>query len=134
MFWMVALLITHSAIDFISFELDLTKNWVEEISLGISENKAPMGEGCILDCILPTRYKLPCRCWLYLCITLDVPLPISLIHPRWFFDGPAKVAPAWIMSFNLDTTLEDMKEKAQYSTQEVQLEYDTDDSLGNREI
>lgn len=46
MFRMVALLITHSAIDLISFELDLAKKWVEEISLGISENKAPMGEGC----------------------------------------------------------------------------------------
>lgn len=81
MFRMVALLITHSAIDLISFELDLAKKWVEEISLGISENKAPMGEGCTLECKLPTRYGLPCRFWLYLCITLDVPLPISLIHP-----------------------------------------------------
>lgn len=85
MFRMVALLITHSAIELTSFELDLAKKGEEEISLGISENKAPMGEGYTLECKLTTRYGLPCRCWLYLCIALDVPLPISLIHPLPIF-------------------------------------------------
>lgn len=33
---------------------------------------------------------------------LDIPIPILLIHLRWFFDEPAKVVLSWIMTFDLD--------------------------------
>lgn len=50
-----------------------------------------MGEGCALDCELPNQYGRLCKCWLFTCMRLDIPVPILLLHTRWFFDGPAKV-------------------------------------------
>ena len=90
-------LVTHATIDLISPELDLAKKWAEKVNLGYDKHELPRGEGCIKDCDLPLRYGLPCQCWLFSCVQLDIPIPLSLIRPRWFFDGPAKVAPKWMI-------------------------------------
>lgn len=44
---------------------------------------------------------------------LDIPIPILLIHPRWFFDRSAKVTPPWIMTFDLDLDYHRIMEKFQ---------------------
>ena len=72
-------------------------------ALEIEEGKVsrPIRTECVLDCSLPLQYGLPCKCWLYQCIAEDVHIPISLIHPRWLFDGPEYVS-QWRMTFNLE--------------------------------
>lgn len=78
-------LVTHTIIDLIFPELDLAKKWAEKVNLGFDEYEVPQGEECIERCDLPLRYGLPCQCWLFSCVQLDIPIPLSLIHPRWFF-------------------------------------------------
>jgi hypothetical protein len=46
-------------------------------------------EGCTFGCELPTRFCLPCKHWMYNSVVEEVPLPLSLFHPRWHFDGLA---------------------------------------------
>lgn len=66
--------------------------------------------------------------------------PSSLICFLHFFlhrrhsDGPAKVAPAWIMTFDLDTTFEGMKDRAQQSTQELLLGYGIGNTSEKQEV
>ena len=90
--------ITHEAINI------LIREWNSTMQLALKvkseELDAPEGEKCLMDCILPMQYRLPCKCWLYRCVELSVPIPISLIHPRWLLDGPDYVG-AWQMSFDL---------------------------------
>ena len=86
--------ITHHAIGLVSRELDAAKSLAERI-LSI----VPDGGSCVFDCELHLRYGLPCKCWLYSIID-SVPIPVSLIHPRWFFDSPP-YAVSWQMTFDL---------------------------------
>jgi hypothetical protein len=44
-------------------------------------------EGCTFGYKLPTRFCLPCKHWMYNSVIEEVPLPLSLFHPRWHFDG-----------------------------------------------
>lgn len=46
---------------------------------------------CIHDCELPTRYGLPCMCFMVKAYYEKIPLPLSLVHPRWLIDGPIGV-------------------------------------------
>ena len=101
MFAVVGSLVTHETILLISFELNEAKRWVENVTDVISSPDPPPGEGCIFDCEAPIRYGLPCKCWLFPCVQLNIPILISLIHPCWFFDGPSKVV-SWNMSFDLE--------------------------------
>jgi hypothetical protein len=57
-------------------------------------------EGCTFGCELPIRFCLPCRHWMYNSVVEDVPLPLSLFHPRWHFDGPAVLKNRWVMSWD----------------------------------
>ena len=43
---------------------------------------------CPLECELPLQWGLLCRQWIYLAFIDKSSIPLSLIHPRWFFDGP----------------------------------------------
>ena len=107
-------LITHEAIDLISRELDAAKILAEEYNQQISLEGTPSiepTEGCMYDCELPFRYGLPCKCWLYRCVVDVIPIPISFIHPRWFFDGPPFVI-SWRMSFDPALSFTEMLRKA----------------------
>ena len=115
-------LVTYATIDLISPEFDLAKKWAEKTNLGYDEHELPQGEGCIKDYDLPLRYGLPCQYWLFLCVQLDIPIPLSLIHPRWFLDGPAKVAPKWKMTFDLNLTFEIMLKTAEGAAMNEELE------------
>ena len=88
--------ITHSAIAMISRELNSAKinaeKFNQQIFFGVEPGNTAIiessGDCCISECELPMRFGLPCKCWLYQCVIDQVPIPISLIHPRWFYKGP----------------------------------------------
>lgn len=87
--------IKHNAINLISRELDtaklLAEKFNQQVSFGIAPNETlivePVGKCCFCECELPMRFQLPCQCWLYQCVVDSIPIPLSLIHPRWFYDG-----------------------------------------------
>lgn len=100
-------LITHQAIDLMSRELDAAKKIADEIFYGIESIVEPAGESCVYDCDMPLQYGLPCKCWLYTCVIGFTPIPVSLVHPRWFFDGPSFVT-SWHMTLDYQLSFKDM--------------------------
>jgi hypothetical protein len=61
--------------------------------------------GCLAACELPIRYGLPCRHWMSKAVECGYALPLSLIHPRWWLEGPAIVPDSWVMGY-YDTHLQ----------------------------
>ncbi len=61
--------------------------------------------GCQLGCDIFIQFQLPCKCWLFLCIELHLPIHLSLIHPRWLLDGPGYVV-RWKMSLSINAVPE----------------------------
>lgn len=91
--------ITHEAIKMLMKEWNEAEMWAHRIS----ENEDtppqdPRRHGCQLSCDSPPRFQLPCKCWLYTCRQHGLPIPLSLIYPRWYFDGPSYISD-WVMSF-----------------------------------
>ena len=107
--------ITYQAIDLVSRELDGAKKLAEEFNqrvyLGLTSPIELTGESCVYDRQLPLPFGLPCKCWLYSCVVDVIPIPISLIHPRWFFDGPPAVF-WWRMTFDSALSLKTCLEKS----------------------
>lgn len=107
--------ITHATSNIIFKELNFAKIVVEkfyhQISFGIPPGNSAMvelpGDKYIAECELPLRFCLLCKCWLYQCVVNSVAIPISLVHPRWFYKGPPFVV-FWKMSFNLSITFDIM--------------------------
>lgn len=107
--------ITYLAIAMISRELNSAKinaeRFNQQISFGVEPGHTvivePPGDRCISECELPMRFGLPCKCWLYQCIIDQIPIPVSLIHPRWFYKGPPFVI-CWKMSFDINITVDKM--------------------------
>ena len=91
--------ITHEAIKMIMQQWTLAKRMAIDVADG---TQIKLEEGCFQDCDLPMQYRLPCKCWLYHCVVMNVPIPFSLIHPRWLLDGPPYVS-SWQMAFDLDS-------------------------------
>ena len=91
--------LTHYALDIAMNEWSAAKQMAGEIEQGREEeiDYASFSE-CTFGCELPTRYGLPCRHWMYRGLKEDEPLPLSLFHPRWHFDGPP-VVNAWKISW-----------------------------------
>ena len=100
--------ITLAAIEMISRELDkaeiLAEKFNKQVSFGVAPNEVPViepdGRSCSSECELPMQFQLPCQCWV-------VAIPISFIHPRWFYYGPAFVR-FWKMEFDPTITQEEM--------------------------
>jgi hypothetical protein len=64
-------------------EWSTTKRMADEIDKGMEEEfEFDLDEGCTFGCKLLVRYSLPCRHWMYNCLVEEVPLPLSLFHPR----------------------------------------------------
>ena len=63
-------------------------------------------ECCKKGCTQPLQYGLPCRCWMYECLPRGIPIPLSLIHPRWLFSTPDVVV-GWKMSVDPSIGVED---------------------------
>lgn len=57
---------------------------------------------CPLGCELPLRWGLPCRHWMYHTLFDESAIPLSLVPPRWFFDGPDYLEQQWNMNYSHD--------------------------------
>lgn len=66
---------------------------IERISM-LSEKDV---EQCEEGCDLPTRFGLPCSCFMAKAFVLNAALPLSLVHPRWLIDG--RVGGGWKMGY-----------------------------------
>ena len=93
--------ITHEAIELVHKELIAAKNWALRVEDEASQEL--LGNGCQQACHLPPRYGLPCKCWLYRCVVEEIPIPLSLLHPRWLSKAP-EVVVGWQMSFDPSIT------------------------------
>lgn len=88
--------VTHQAIELIYRELI----GVKQERLDVEEEglfQAAIGNKCQNACHRPKRYSLPCKYWLYRCVVSDIPIPLSLIHPRWLFEAP-EIVVGWEMA------------------------------------
>lgn len=83
------------------------KKMREEIVPGTKSVIESAGESCVYNCEMPLRYGLPCKCWLYSCIVNFIPIPISLIHPRWFIDPSFVIS--WRMTLDYGLNFEHMR-------------------------
>jgi hypothetical protein len=89
--------LTHYALELTSREWSATKQMADDIEEGKEEEfKFDLDMGCSFGCELPARFGLPCRHWMYSSVVKDCPLPLSLFHPRWLFDGPAVLYDCWV--------------------------------------
>ena len=106
--------VTHFALHKLSVEWESTKEWARRLGEGRvdweeeEEGPQPGPEpldipGCQSACELPVRFDLPCMHWMHACIELEIPIPLSLLHPRWLIDGP-ELTQDWRMSFQLAET------------------------------
>ena len=87
--------ITHEAVELVLREWNFAKRWYEDVFEGKEE--APEAACCKKGCTQPSQYSLPCACWMYECLPRNIPIPLSLIHPRWLFRTPDIVV-GWEMS------------------------------------
>ena len=55
---------------------------------------------CLHHCIIPLRYGLPCRHWMLRSVLEGFPLPISLVHPRWWLSGSPVLEGRWAMGYH----------------------------------
>lgn len=86
--------ITHEAIDRITKEWAVMMRWCDAIDA--EEAVEPQGDNeCLLQCSLPLQYGLPCKCFLYACAAEDIPIPMTLVHPRWLYDHPGGYTRQW---------------------------------------
>lgn len=84
----------------------------EDIAHGSKSIIESTGESCVYDCEMPLRYGFPCKCSLYSCIASFIPIPISLVHPRWLIDGPSFVI-FWRMALDYGLSFEQMRSLAE---------------------
>jgi len=78
----------HYALDIAMREWSATKilkDYIEDRQLLDFEPRTE----CKSACELPIRFGLLCRHWLYKAFADNVPIPLSLFHPRWLLDGLA---------------------------------------------
>jgi hypothetical protein len=93
--------LTHYALELCIPEWSATKRMADSIEEGKEDEfEFDPSIGCTFGCELPARYGLPCKHWMYTSVVEDSPLPLSLFHPRWLFDGPAVLYDHWVMSWD----------------------------------
>jgi hypothetical protein len=98
--------LTHYALELTSREWSATKQLADDIEDGKEEEfELDPNVGCSFGCELPARFGLPCRHWMYSSIVEECPLPLSLFHPRWLFDGPAVLYDRWVMTWDPEMDL-----------------------------
>ena len=114
--------ITHQAIDLLIVQWNAAKTWFFDAEDDLID--APPEGRCSYACDLPRQFGLPCKCWLYHICRRDIPIPISLIHPRWLFKAPEVVA-HWEMSLDPSISVEDYQN---LNATEGSSDSDSDDS------
>jgi hypothetical protein len=92
--------LTHYALELSSMQWS-TKKMADDIEEGKEEEfEFNLCVGCTFGCKLPARFGLFCKHWMYSSIVEEYPLPLSLFHPRWLFDGPAVLHDRWVMTWD----------------------------------
>jgi hypothetical protein len=92
---------THYALELTATEWSATKQLADDIEDRKEEEfELDPDVGCSFGCELPIRYGLPCRHWMYASVIKEYPLPLSLFHPRWLFNGPAVLYDRWVMGWD----------------------------------
>jgi hypothetical protein len=100
-FSVVKLKLTHYALKLTSWEWSATKQLADDIEDGKEEEfQLDPDVGFSFGCELPARFNLPCRHWMYSSVVEECPLPLSLFHPQWLFDGPAVLHGCWVMTWD----------------------------------
>ena len=56
----------------------------------VCPEEPPAAPACTAACELPERWGLPCRHWLWASAATGTPIPLSLVHPRWHLEAPAR--------------------------------------------
>ena len=74
---------------------------------------------CPLECELPLRWGLPCRYWMYSAFVDETPIPLSLIYPRWLFNGPDYLETSRHMSYLMGSSSKDLGTSMQDKHQQV---------------
>jgi MULE transposase-like protein len=101
--------LTHYALELASAEWSATKQLADDIEDGKEEEfELDPDVGCSFGCELPIRFGLPCRHWMYASVVEECPLPLSLFHPRWLFDGPAVLYDRWVMGWDPEQPFPEM--------------------------
>ncbi len=96
---------THKFLGLLATEWETTKKLEDLVESGEEEKVGLIvsneGTYCPLLCELPLRWGFLYRHWMYPAFVDLIPIPSSLIHPRWFFDWSEHLTNTWKMSFDL---------------------------------
>jgi hypothetical protein len=106
-------MLTHYALNIVMREWSTTKLLADQIENGLETLNFKPGTKCQSNCELPLRYGLPCKHWLYKAFIDDVPIPISLFHPRWLLDGLESLPKGWNLSWNPTQIRVDAQQKSE---------------------
>ncbi len=102
--------ITHYALNLSMEELIKAKELLDTLEKrGDLYDSFEPSVGCRLECSLPLRFGIPCRCWMAYFYSRDLPIPLNLFHPRWLYDGPEVLEDPWQISLeniNFDQSLQ----------------------------
>lgn len=103
-FFLFVILRTYIFEELLAKEWEATKQMGDAIEANEEEeiylNMNDCDSRCPLECELPLRWGLLCRHWMYPAFVNESPIPLSLIHSRWFFDGPDSLEQPWTMSYS----------------------------------
>jgi hypothetical protein len=78
------------------------EEWVKIPNFITNMDESELG---LCHCELLIRYGLPCKHYLLQAYQTGQPLPRSLLHPRWWLDGPAITAVNWQPSYGHEQQL-----------------------------
>jgi hypothetical protein len=92
--------LTHYALRLVMREWSATKAFGDRVESKLETLNFEPGTACKFVCQLPVRYGLLCKHWLYKAFVDNVPIPLSLFHPRWLLNGPPVLYHSWDISWN----------------------------------
>jgi hypothetical protein len=129
-FQLVIRKLTHYCLRKAMLELVLAKQLLDKLEKEGKVFDFDVELGCQVFCELPLRFGIPCKCWMAHFFRCDKPIPLSLFHPRWLFDGPPFLSEPWKMSFDnvkydQSTILEDRYQGDRFANRGDQLILDT---------
>jgi hypothetical protein len=79
--------LTHYALRIVMHKWSTTKAFGDCVESRLETLDFEPRTGCKSTCQLLVWYRLLCKHWLYKAFVDDVPILLSLFHPRWLLDG-----------------------------------------------
>ncbi len=93
--------ITHEALNLLLREYISTGKLVEDLTISNKPHLDIQHNTCKKECPLTIQYGLPCKCFLFHCLVENEVKSLSLIHTRWFSDGPPYITmDSWRMQYS----------------------------------